>query len=172
MSALRLPLGDILCPGALMAIGTYFAAHPEVDVVMGWNLVFRKPFDTSTGSAPRKLREQQAGSGAKIIYVHEALGLHLEYLLYSNYFLPQESTFWRRRVYERIGELDLNLYVLDHDYFIRMALIGAHYATLRRPIGGFRKHNKHCASRTLGVENSQSSDCTAKPTTYSSQVLG
>ena len=156
MSALRLPLGDILCPGALMAIGTYFAAHPEVDVVMGWNLVFRK----------------QAASRAKIIYVHEALGLHLEYLLYSNYFLPQESTFWRRRVYERIGELDLNLYVLDHDYFIRMALIGAHYATLRRPIGFFRKHNKHCASRTLGVENSQSSDCTAKPTTYSSQVLG
>ena len=165
MSALRLPLGDILCPGALMTIGAYFAAHPKVDVVIGWNLTFREQ-DSST------LRQAQgtAGSGSRIVYLYKPLGLHLDYLLYCKYFMPQESVFWRRRVYEqacpdvgRIGELDLDLYLLDHDYFpprfavrsIRMALIDAQSATLHRPIGGFRKHNKHCASRTLGVENSQ-----------------
>ena len=149
MSALRLPLGDILWPGALMAIGTYFAAHPEVDVVMGWSLFFHE-------------QHPSAGSGTSIWYLHDPLPLRLEYLLYSSYFLPQESVFlpssgqaWRRRVYEQIGELDLDFYLLDHDYFIRMARIGAQSATLRRPIGGFRQHNKHCASRTLGVENNQ-----------------
>lgn len=125
---------DLLWTGALIAIGAYFATHPEVDVVMGWSLFFR---------------EQH------IWYLHEPLGLRLEYLLYSNYFLPQESVFWRRRVYEQIGELDLDLYVLDHDYFIRMALIGAHAAVLHRPIGGFRYHSQQKIANQKVLQQSQ-----------------
>ena len=133
---------DILWPGALKAVGSYFAAHPEVDVVMGWSLFFRE-------------QHPSAGSGTSIWYLHEPLGLRLEYLLYSSYFLPQESVFWRRRVYEQIGELDLDYYVLDNDYFIRMALIGAQSATLRRPIGGFRQHDKQKTAHKRALRHSQ-----------------
>lgn len=125
---------DILWAGALMAIGSYFATHPEVDVVCGWSLFFR---------------EQE------IWYLHEPLGLRLEYLLYSSYFLPQESVFWRRRVYEQIGDVDLDYYVFDHDYFIRMALIGAPSATLRRPIGGFRQHDQQKTANSKALRESQ-----------------
>lgn len=123
---------DILFPGALMAIGSYFAAHPEIDVVMGWSLFFR---------------EQQ------IWYLHDPLPLRLEYLLYSSYFLPQESVFWRRRVYEQVGELDLNCHVLpDHDYFIRMGLIGAQSAIIRGPIGGFRQHKNQATANKENIK--------------------
>jgi carbamoyltransferase len=125
---------DILWPGALMAIGEYFSAHPAVDVVMGWSLSFRED---------------------KILYLSEPLGLRLEYLLYSGYFLPQESVFWRRRVYELVGQLDLGLYVFDHDFFIRMARVGAKSASLRRPIGGFRQHDQQKTTNSRAVRQSQ-----------------
>ena len=134
---------DILFPGALMAIGSYFAAHPEVDVVCGWSLFFRE-------------EHPSAGSGISIWYLHEPLGLRLEYLLYSSYFLPQESVFWRRRVYEQIGELDLNCHVLpDHDYFIRMGLIGVQSATIRPPIGCFRQHKEQKTANKGAVRQNQ-----------------
>lgn len=125
---------DVLWPGALMAIGDYFAAHPEVDVVMGWSLFF---------------------CGEKILYLHEPLGLRLQYLLYSGYFLPQESVFWRRCVYEQIGKLDVHHYVFDHDYFIRMAQMGRRSTTLRQPIGGFRRHDQQKTADRRVLQQSQ-----------------
>lgn len=133
---------DMLWPDALMAIGSYFAAHPEIDIVMGWSLSFGE-------------EHSSADSGIRAWYLNEPLGLRLEYLLYSGYLLPQESVFWRRRVYQQIGELDLNLYLLDHDYFIRMALIGAQSAILRRPIGGFRQHNQQKTDNKAAIQHSQ-----------------
>lgn len=142
---------DILWPGALKAIGSYFATHPEVDVVCGWSLFFREEHP-STGSGTNP----SASSGSRIWYLHEPLGLRLEYLLYSSYFLPQESVFWRRRVYEQIGELDLDCHVMpDHDYFIRMARVGAQSATIRHPIGGFRNHNEQKTAKKKVVKQNQ-----------------
>ena len=125
---------DLLWPGALPAVGHYFAEHPEVDVVLGWSLQFQNN---------------------KVFYLNEPLPMRLEYLLYTSYSLPQDAIYWRRDVYEKIGLLDVSLpLMLDTDYFIRMVLAGVTFRGIKIPVGGFRCHTmqKTAGRQTVAID--------------------
>jgi glycosyltransferase involved in cell wall biosynthesis len=111
---------DVLLPGALAYVGRYFAAHPEVDVVYG-HCVFLDAHDRDVGLwvTPRHCTDS------------------LRWLD----FLPQETVFWRRRVWDAVGGIDESLTLaFDWDLFSRFHRSGATIVRLPRFLGGFRQH--------------------------------
>ena len=74
---------DILMPGALSFVGRYFATHPKIDVIYGHRIV---------------VDENGAEVGRWILPPHDAKAIrHFDYV-------PQETLFWRRSIYEKVGK--------------------------------------------------------------------
>jgi glycosyltransferase involved in cell wall biosynthesis len=126
---------DLLLPGALAYVARFFDDHPEVDVVYGNRLL---------------IDEEDGQIGAWILPRHDDHALTL-----ADY-VPQETLFWRRRVWDAAGgRLDPSfLYALDWDLLLRFRAAGAHIVHLPRYLGAFRVHaeQKTSASRMVGLE--------------------
>jgi glycosyltransferase involved in cell wall biosynthesis len=113
---------DMMLPGALAYVARYFAEHPEVDVVYG----------------DRVLVDENDGKiGAWILPSHDDAVLALED------FVPQETVFWRRRVWEAVDrQVDPTFrYALDWDLLLRFREVGANIVHLSRFLGAFRVHD-------------------------------
>lgn len=112
---------DMLLPGALAYVASYFAAHPEVDVVYGNRLI---------------VDEHDRQVGVWVLPPHDD-----EELAVID-FVPQETLFWRRAAWEAAGgEIDANLrFALDWDLLLRMRDSGARIVRLPRFLGAFRTH--------------------------------
>jgi glycosyltransferase involved in cell wall biosynthesis len=125
---------DLLLPGSLAYVARYFAEHPDVDVVYGHRLLI----DESDGQV-----------GAWVLPKHDDLALTL-----ADY-VPQETLFWRRRIWEASGEhVDADFgYALDWDLLLRFREAGATMVRLPRFLGAFRIHDaqKTTAADALGV---------------------
>lgn len=93
---------DLLLPGALETIGTFFNEHPDVDAVYGDSI-----WIDAEGHPIRTKREMKFDH---FVFLHD-----------HNY-IPQPSMFWRRSLYEAVGGLDesLNL-TMDSDLWDRFA---------------------------------------------------
>lgn len=120
---------DFYFPGALTAVEAVFAAHPEIEWVTSTNAAIANVHGQTT-------RTFWVGrmSGAAFFrgYNLPFRGWH------SGHFIPQESTFWRRSLWERAGgELDASLAMAgDFDLWARFyrhtelfgirALVGAY----------------------------------------------
>lgn len=110
---------DILLAGALWHIARAFA-DPRVKVVTGW----RKIYD-----AQGRFRRNSFD------------GLTTTTTLRYHCTIAQETTYWRREVWERVGELDAGLrYTMDYDYWQRMLDAGYDFTLLPVYLGGFRQH--------------------------------
>lgn len=112
---------DLYLPGALRQVGEFFAAHPDVDVVYGNRIVI--------DADDREI-------GRWILPGHD------EALLAWADYVPQETLFWRRRVWDAVGgRVDVTFrYALDWDLLLRFRAAGARFAHLPRFLGGFRFH--------------------------------
>ena len=56
--------------------------------------------------------------------------------------IPQETCFWRRRLFERCGNVDNTLrFAIDYDLFVRFMQAGAKFVRLNRFLGVFREHD-------------------------------
>jgi len=77
---------DLLLPGALAAVGLFFARHPEVAAVYGDSL-----WIDAEGRFLRPKRES---------------GFNRFVLLHDHNYIPQPSMFWRRSLYDAVGGLD------------------------------------------------------------------
>jgi glycosyltransferase involved in cell wall biosynthesis len=123
---------DLLLPGALAYVARYFVEHPDVDVVYGDRLMI----DADDGEI-----------GAWILPRHDD-----RVLTYADY-VPQETLFWRRRIWEATGEaLDTQFaYALDWDLLLRFQAAGARMAHLPRFLGAFRVHDEQKTSADLVV---------------------
>ncbi len=109
---LRLCTGDIIAylnsddtyePGVFRLVADYFAAHPEADMVFG-NVNHIDP-------------------ESNIIETLAPGPLDLEEYLCANFYLPQPTVFFRRRVFEEIGFFDDTLNLgMDLDYWLRVVL--------------------------------------------------
>lgn len=113
---------DLLLPGALAYVASYFDAHPEVDVVYGHRILI--------DAEGREI-------GRWVLPPHDD-----ETLRWADY-VPQETLFWRRRIWEAAGGFvdDEFHFALDWDLLLRFAGAGARMARLPRFLGAFRIHD-------------------------------
>jgi glycosyltransferase involved in cell wall biosynthesis len=126
---------DILLPGALAYVARYMAEHPEVDAVYG-NRV--------------QLDDEGRKIGVWVLPPHDDNAMKLID------FVPQETLFWRRPLWERCGGfVDERLrYAIDWDLLLRFADAGARIVRLPRFLGGFRVHEKQktTSEHDVGIE--------------------
>lgn len=112
---------DLLLPGALAYVAAYFEAHPLVDAVYGQRVIVNH-------------------SGAEI--GRWVLPAHDDAVLPWVDYIPQETLFWRRRIWERTGGRadEAFQFALDWDLLLRFRQAGAKFACLPRFLGAFRHH--------------------------------
>ena len=112
---------DLLMPGSLNYVAAYFAAHPEVDVVYGHRVII----DSEGKEIGRWI-----------------LPSHSDRMLIWADYVPQETMFWRRRIWDKAGgHIDQAFqFALDWDLLLRFREAGAKFARLPRFLGAFRVH--------------------------------
>jgi hypothetical protein len=112
---------DVLFPGALAYVADYFARHPEVDVIYGHRVL---------------IDEEDREIGRWILPPHE------DYILSWADFVPQETLFWRRSLWARVGgSIDESFrFAMDWDLLLRFRDAGARFARVPQFLGGFRVH--------------------------------
>ncbi len=112
---------DLLMPGALAYVARFFAGHPDVDAVYGHRII---------------IDENDNEIGRWIMPPHG------DPAFTWNDYIPQETLFWRRRLWEAIGgAFDESLqFALDWDLLLRFRARGAKFTRLPRFLGAFRIH--------------------------------
>jgi hypothetical protein len=112
---------DLLLPGALRYVGSFFARNPEVDVVYGHRVL---------------IEERGQEIGRWVLPRHDD-----EILSWADY-VPQETLFWRRHIWERAGgHMDESFqFALDWDLLLRFRAAGARFVRLPRFLAAFRVH--------------------------------
>ena len=121
---------DILLPGALAYVADFFNRHPDVDVVYGHRIL---------------IDEQDRQIGRWMLPAHSQ-----EVLSWAD-FVPQETLFWRRGIWEKAGgRVDESYrFAMDWDLLVRFREAGARFARLPRFIGGFRIHEQQKTSAVI-----------------------
>jgi SAM-dependent methyltransferase len=121
---------DLLLPGALNYVATYFAAHPEVDVVYGHRIL---------------IDEHDLEIGRWVLPPHDNA-----ILPWADY-VPQETLFWRRRAWDKAGgHIDRKLrFAVDWDLLLRFREAGATMHRVPRFIGAFRVHESQKTSAEM-----------------------
>lgn len=111
---------DTLRKGTLEKVGEYFRCHPKVDLVYG-NV------------------EIVNASGEKMYTSYPVLDIHV--LIYENPFIPQQSMFWRRHLYDRVGGVNPKFrFAMDFDLTVRFLLAGVRVAKIPEVLANFRIH--------------------------------
>jgi glycosyltransferase involved in cell wall biosynthesis len=112
---------DLLLPGSLNYVAAYFAANPDVDVVYGHRIII-----DSKGKEV----------GRWVLPNHSD-----QMLAWANY-VPPETLFWRRRIWDKAGgKIDESFeFALDWDLLLRFREAGAKFVRLPRFLGAFRIH--------------------------------
>jgi hypothetical protein len=125
---------DMLAPYALAAVADFFERHTDVDLIYS-HRIFIDAHGLEIGRA--------------VLPPHDPDALrHADYV-------PQETLFWRRHVWETLGGLDETLqYALDWDFLLRAAAAGLRFARMPRFLACFRIHEaqKTSAWLTRGLE--------------------
>jgi glycosyltransferase involved in cell wall biosynthesis len=114
---------DLHLPGVLHRVSEFFNQHPEVDVVYGDYYLINH-------------------SGAVILRKQE-IPFDYNILLYGLDYIGQPTTFFRRRLFDRIGYLDESLHFgLDWDYWLRVANSGGRFAHIPHYLAATRWHTE------------------------------
>lgn len=113
---------DLLLPGTLHFVAQFFSDNPSVDVIYGNRLV---------------IDELGQEIGRWILPGHDP-----QVLRFMDY-VPQESMFWRRHIWERVGSrFDAHLqFAMDWDLILRFLDAGAVFHHVPELFGVFRAHN-------------------------------
>jgi len=126
---------DMLMPGALHFVARYFHRHPHVSVLYGNRIL---------------INEEGLEIGRWILPKHDE-----EILRWIDY-VPQETLFWRRSLWEAVGELDESLqFALDWNLLLRFQEAGAQFAHVPQFLGAFRVHAQQKTSarfKSTGAE--------------------
>ncbi len=111
---------DFYLPGTLSFVIDWFARHPDVDVIYGHRIL---------------VDENSHEVGRWFLPPHDPAVLRL------NDFVPQETLFWRRRLWDRVGGVDPTLrFALDWDLLLRFQAAGARIVRVPRFLACFRIH--------------------------------
>lgn len=113
---------DVLMPGTLAYVARAFQARPDVDLFYGHRI-----FIDRDGSE----------IGRAVLPPHDP-----ERLYWADY-IPQETLFWRRRVWDKVGPIDESFqYALDWDFILRAQAAGFKFERLPRFLACFRVHDQ------------------------------
>jgi glycosyltransferase involved in cell wall biosynthesis/SAM-dependent methyltransferase len=124
---------DLLLPGTLNYVARYFIAHPEVDVVYGHRVLIDE-------------HDQEIGRWV--------LPRHDDAILPWADYVPQETLFWRRGIWDKAGgHIDRTLrFAVDWDLLLRFREAKATMRRLPRFLGAFRVHeNQKTSAEMRGV---------------------
>jgi glycosyltransferase involved in cell wall biosynthesis len=123
---------DVLLPGALAYVGRFFRDNPEIDVIYGHRIyVDHRGMEIGRGILPR----------------HDPIAIK-----WADY-IPQETMFWRRRVWDEVGPFDETFqYALDWDFILRAQRAGFRFQRIPNFLAAFRVHDaqKTTAAREVG----------------------
>jgi GT2 family glycosyltransferase len=110
---------DLLLPGSLAYVARYFRGHPHVDIVYGHRVL---------------IDERGDEIGRWVLPPHDDDVLPL-----ADY-IPQETMFWRRTAWERVGSRldDSFQFAMDWELILRLRAAGLRFARLPRFLGAFR----------------------------------
>lgn len=121
---------DVLFPGALEYVADYFASHPDVDAIYGHRIL---------------IDEEDRQIGRWILPAHSN-----RVLSWAD-FVPQETLFWRRRIWDKAGgQVDESFrFAMDWDLLLRFREAGARFRRVPRFLGGFRIHSRQKTSAAI-----------------------
>ena len=127
---------DMLSPGALAYVARFFEEYPEVDVVYS----HRCTVDENN----------------KVLW-YWILPEHSDWYMTRWDLIPQETCFWRRRLFEKVGNVDPGFrFAMDYDLFVRfMQAAPGRMVRLDRFLGVFREHGEAKTTQlmqTVGAE--------------------
>lgn len=112
---------DVLLPGALHRVASFFSSHPGMDMAMGNGYILDE-------------------HGRKKRWI-EAADFTVRRYLYGGAHWLQQSTFFRRSIYLRSpGFNPLNRTCWDGELFVQMKLQGARIGYIDADLSGFRIH--------------------------------
>ena len=112
---------DIYMPFAFTQIAELFLKHPHVDVVFGNTICI----------------DENEGAIGEIRFTPFSALAHL----YEGMSINNQSSFWRKDLFSRIGMLDTRLqFSMDYEFFLRAARKNAKFRLLRSYLGAFRTH--------------------------------
>jgi glycosyltransferase involved in cell wall biosynthesis len=112
---------DLLAPGALEFVARFFREHPEVDMVYSHRVIV---------------------NDENIVTGHWVVPPHSDWFMQRWDYIPQETCFWRRSMYEKVGGIDASYkFALDFDLFVRFMRAGAKIHRADRFLGAFRVHD-------------------------------
>ena len=112
---------DTLLPGTLAYVARAFRDNPQTDLMYG-HRVYIDLYGFEIGRC--------------VLPPHDA-----ETLKWADY-VPQETLFWRRRVWEAIGPFDESFdFAFDWDFILRAQAAGFVFKRLPRFLGCFRVHD-------------------------------
>lgn len=121
---------DLLMPRALLFVGAFFDQNPDVDVIYGHRLLINE-------------NDMEIGRWITPPY-------HDDALTYFDY-VPQETLFWRRNIWEKAGgKLNVDFhFALDWDLLQRFRKAGAKIVRVPRFLGCFRVHPEQKTSAKM-----------------------
>lgn len=121
---------DLLLPHSLHTVASFFADNPEIDVVYGDRLL---------------VDEDGAEVGNWRLPEHDN-----DVLSWADY-IPQETMFWHRRIWERAGgRFDESFhFAMDWDLILRFRASGAKFKHLPQFLGAFRTHSSQKSSALI-----------------------
>ncbi len=128
---------DMLAPDALHFVARFFHTNPGVDAIYSHRCL---------------VNAQNRVVGYWILPAHN------NYLMQRFDLIPQETCFWRRRLFEAVGNIDASYrFAMDYDLFVRFMRRGV-MARVDRVLGAFRVHDESKTWRllaTVGEEEKQ-----------------
>jgi len=120
---------DTYAPGALRYVAEYFRDHPDVDVLYGHRLL---------------VDADGKEIGRWVMPPHND-----DALTYFDY-VPQETLFWRREVWEKSGGIDTSFqFALDWELLLKFRKVGARIVRLPYFLACFRVHEAQKTSSQL-----------------------
>ncbi len=130
---------DILLPGSLHRVAKFFAGHPEVDAIYGHRIL---------------IDANDAEVGRWVMPPHQD-----DALLWED-FIPQESLFWRRRAWDRVGAaLDESFHFsMDWDLLLRFRSAGIRFARVPQFLAAFRIHPEQKTSAQMSEAGAKEMD--------------
>jgi glycosyltransferase involved in cell wall biosynthesis len=128
---------DLLAPGTLHFVAEYFDQHPEVDFIYSHRCII---------------------DANDRIVSYWFLPPHVNYLMRRWDLIPQETCFWRRSLFEAVGNVDRSYrFAMDYDLFVRMMARGK-FRRANRFLAAFRQHESSKTSQqyaTVGTKEVQ-----------------